>query len=244
MVTYSLENRNKPNTALTRLIINASRAPMVFSRKIQRFPHAHPDEAERIYRDAGILTKPLEEAIKKVDAACDVCARNERPKPMKMLSLTHANKSLNEELRMDFMFHVIRGEKQILLVKTDTGAGYTQSKNLLNRSLPVTIDVLESSWFFQYGMPKKLCADEEFNHPDLQRYLEAQDSLLMARPVERHNDIGIVERKNGILKTIVNNVDADITTANFIQVVARSAFLSNMVSRSQLLSSSQLAEGY
>lgn len=93
---------------------------------------------------------------------------------MKKLSLTHANKSCNEELQTDFMFNVIRREKRILLVMTDDGTGYTECKVVLNRSLPVSIEVLESSWFFQYGMLKKLSVDEELNRLALQRHLELQ----------------------------------------------------------------------
>jgi len=69
-------------------------------------------------------------------------------------------------------------------------------------------------------------------------------SKVKARPARRHNKLGIVERKNGTLRTIIAKLDSDVTEAGPEVVVSRAAFLSNMFSGSSVLSSFELVRGY
>lgn len=167
----------------------------------------------RICQDAGILSKTLDDAITKVDEACDVCTRNGRGKPMRKISLTHVNKSFKQEVQLDFMFHVIRKEKRTVLVITDTGTGFTECCAVSQRSLVTVMQTIETIWFYQHGIPQKVSADEEFNKRQFLRFLKAHDVDYMARPAQRHNKIGIVEGKNVMLKLIINKLDTYISTA-------------------------------
>lgn len=155
--------------------INARRSPLVLSRKLHRFTHPHPDEVKRIGRDAGILAKPLDDAIIKVDEAGEVCAKSGTPKPLRKVSLAHINENLNEEVQIDFMFQIIRDAKRTVFVMTDTGNGYKESVAMPNRSISMIIQALETPWFYQHGMPRKASADDEFNHNLFQRFLQAQN---------------------------------------------------------------------
>lgn len=64
------------------------------------------------------------------------------------------------------------------------------------------------------------------------------------KPACRHNKIGPVERKNGLVKNILPSLDHEICDANEHTLLARAAFFSNMYSGSKVLSSFLLARGY
>lgn len=189
---------------MTNISNNAQRAPIVFAKRIHSFTQTHPMEIIRICKDAGILNLTLEAAIGKIDAVCEVCARNGRPKPSKKVSMKHINEEFIEEVQICFTFHDIQQEKQILLVMTDKGTGYTECTIVSGRSTKTITESVESMSFYQHGMPQKTSADDEFNKKLFLKFLQAHNVAFMTRPVRIHNKLGIVERKNAILKIILN----------------------------------------
>lgn len=79
-------------------------------------------------------------------------------------------------------------------------------------------------------MPQKMSADDEFNKMLFLKFLQAYNVEFLSRPVSRNNKSGIVERKNGIFKTILNKVSMDSTKGTIEQIIARTTFMSNMFS--------------
>lgn len=201
-------------------------------------------EIIRICKDAGIITLTLEAANKNIGAARDVSARNRRPKPSKKVSLKHIKEEFNKEVQIDFTFHGIQNEKQIVLVMTETGTGYTERKIVSERYTKTIIESVEKMWFYRHGMPQKISADDEFNKTLFLKFLQAHNVEFMTRPVRIHNKLGIAERNDGILKTIVNKISMDNTNGTIEQIISGTTFMSNMFSGSLLLSSFQLAKGY
>lgn len=73
--------------------------------------------------DAGLLSRPMEGAITKVCDACDICAKNGRPKNSRKISLTHVNEAFNSEIYVDFLLFTLRKAKRVIMNITDTGTG-------------------------------------------------------------------------------------------------------------------------
>lgn len=59
----------------------------------------------------------------------------------------------------------------------------------------------------------------------------------MARSPRRHNTVGTVERKTGLIEKGISKLEKDISSANMEQIIARATFLANSFSGSGLLTS-------
>lgn len=243
-LAISIQNETQLGTLMSKLEKLSRRSPIIFSRKIHRFTHAPTADVKAICKQAGILTDELEKAIDKVDKACEVCVRNGRPIPSKKISLTHINEAFNQEIQIDFTWCEIRGKKCIILVITDAGTGYTEARIVSHKNIDTIISILETTWIYTHGAPIRVSADDEYNRKKLADFLSVHDMQFQPRPARRHNKVGIVERKNGTLKTIIRRLDHDISTADDDTILARATFLSNMFSGSRLLSSFELVRGY
>lgn len=236
--------RSVVTTLLGNICSSASRAPLVFSKRIHRYTHASKDETKSLCRDANILNEELEQAIDKVHDACEICAKNGRPKSSKKVSLSHVNTAFNQEIQIDFFFITLRGTKFCVINITDTGTGYTVLAIAPDRSTSTIIRLLETEWICHHGAPHAASADDEYNRAPVRNYLSSHDITFKPRPARRHNKTGIVERKNQVVKTILSKLDADTSEGTPVTLVSRAAFLSNMFSGNRTLSSFELVRGY
>ena len=135
-------------------------------------------------------------------------------------------------------------EKHILLVMTDTGTRYTEATIVNDRTVSTIVSVYEKHWLCRHGASKRLSADDEYHRRVLTNYLETHRITFRARPIRRHNKIGIVERKNGTLKGILHRLAMIHSNAPMDTLVSRATFICNLFSGSQTLSSFELASGY
>lgn len=182
-------------TLFATIHLSATLQPLILSKNIHRYAHAPADEIKAISLDGGVLDESLEAAIEKVVTACEICTSSGRPTSSKKVSLTHVNEAFNEELQVDFTFCDIRGSKLILLHQTDSGTGYCEMFITNNRSMTSIKHHVETGWIYLHGAPTAITDDYEYNRRPLQAYLYIHRTLLHPKPAQRHNKIGIVERK-------------------------------------------------
>lgn len=231
-------------TLLGNIHSSAKRAPLTLCKRIHRYTHATPEEMRVLCKDANMLDDALDEAIDKVFAACEVCAKNGRPKPSRKVSLTHVNEGFNEEVQIDFFYIDLRLTKYTVMNLTDTGTGFTEMEITADRNMETIIRVVETGWICKHGAPKAISADDEYNRKPLRQYLSAHEVTFKPRPVRRHNKTGIVERKNGTVKAILRKLNDEPSNADPHTLISRAAFLSNMFSGNRTLSSFELVRGY
>lgn len=235
---------SKVSTLLGNIQTSVKRTPLVFSKWIHRYTHATEAETLSLCKDAEILTPALESAIKEVCGACEVCAKNGRPKSSRKVSLTHVNQEFNQEIQVDFLFVYISGKKYCILIITDTGTGYTELSIAADRSMSTIILLLETEWICHRGAPAAFSADDEYNKSALRTYLSTHGIEFKPRPARRHNKLGVVERKNGVVKTILGKLTDESNQTPPEVLISRTAFLSNLFSGNRLLSSFELVRGY
>lgn len=236
--------RSATRTLLGNIHTTAKRTPLAFCKRVHRYTHATPDEIRRLCKDANMMTDELEQAIVKVFTACEICTKNGRPKPSRKVSLTHVNEEFNQELQMDFFYSEIKGKRRTVMNITDTGTAFTELSIADDRTMKTIIRTIESIWIHSHGAPVAVSADDEYNRAPLKNYLSAHGIEFKPRPDRRHNKLGIVERKNGTVKTILRKLDDEISDADATTIVSRAAFLSNMFSGNRILSSFELVRGY
>lgn len=66
----------------------------------------------------------------------------------------------------------------------------------------------------------------------------------MPHPAPRHNKVGFLEQKNGLIKTILRKISLDPSKCTLMNLVSRAIFLSNILSGNSILSSFQLVYVY
>lgn len=231
-------------TLLGNIHAGVKRAPLVFCKRVHRYTHATPEEMRILCKDANMLDEALEQAIDKVFAACEICAKNGRPKSSRKVSLTHVNEAFNEEVQIDFFYIELRLTKHTVMNMTDTGTGFTEMQITPDRSMRTIIRTVETGWICKHGAPKAVSADDEYNKAPLRQYLSAHEVVFKPRPARQHNETGIVERKNSTVKEILRRLDGEVSDADAPTLVSRAAFLSNMFSGNKTLSSFELVRGY
>lgn len=89
-------------------------------------------------------------------------------------------------------------------------------------------------WIYPHGMLEKIFANGEFNRKLFLKFLQEHKVEFMKIPVRRNNKLGIVGRRNGILRRIPNKISMDNTNGTIEQIVARTKFMSNRFSASRL----------
>lgn len=231
-------------TLMSNINLLGKRTPLAFSKKIHRFTHAPPDEIKCICKNAGILNKELSNAIDKVDAACEVCARNGRPAYIRKVSLTYVNAAFNQELQIDFTHCDIGGVRYTLLNMTDRGTSWSEMRIVQNQNMKTMKICVEQDWICVHGAPNAVSGDDAYDKAEFRGFLKQHHIAYKPRPARRHNKLGSVERKNGTIKAIIRKLDSDLTDADAETIVARAVFLSNLFSGSRKLSSFQLVKGY
>lgn len=82
------------------------------------------------------------------------------------------------------------------------------------RSAQVISATLEALWLLRNGAPLKFSADTEFKKGPMKRFLLSHNISLNERPVRHHNKTGIIERKHRTVKTILERLQHDVTTAS------------------------------
>lgn len=226
---------------------NSRQPAETIATRVHRLTHAPSSEMKRIFEKAGWLDHDLEQAIESVVSACDICCRSGIPKPSKKISFSHINESFNSEIQFDVTYPHVRGKKRAVLHLVDCGTAYSETCFIDHRCMDTIISAIQTSWFNRHGNPSFMSADDEFDATrilKLKAFLRSHDVTFKPRPVRRHNKIGIVERKNRTLKSILERLQSDNTAQDDSTILARATFLSNLFAGSSVLSSFELARGY
>lgn len=201
-----------------------SMRPLTLAKRIHNATHAHPEQMKRICHEAGWLTPELTDAIITVANECPSCAMSGTPAPSKKLSINHINQDFNEEVQVDFTYLSLGGKTHTAIHVVDVGTAYSELRMVDSRRADKLIDNLDLIWFYHHGMPTLLSADDEFNRQPIRTALKERSIVFKPRPTRRHNKCGIVERKNGTIKRILERLANGDTTGGKEIVVEKAVF--------------------
>lgn len=222
----------------------AQMRPMTLAKRIHGMTHAHPAQAIRVCEDAGWLTPQLKEAINLVSDNCPSCALSGPPAPTKKISLSHVNEGFNVEIQSDFTYLTVREHVYTSIHIVDVGTGFSEIKIVDTRRADRLIEELDAIWICAHGAPEALSGDDEFNRAPIRSALQIRGIRFKPRPSRRHNKCGIIERKNGTIKRILERLVKADGVSNVNILLARACFLSNCMYGSKLMSAFELAKGY
>jgi len=218
--------------------------PAKFAHSVHRYSHATVEEMKRICSMAGILDSTLSRALDDTVAQCEICCRTGRPKTSRKVSLSHIGDAFNQSVQVDFFFPKIRGITRTVLHMRDRGTGYSEIEAVPTRDLDDAATSFDRTWISRHGAPATVSGDPEFNHFAFKNLLKSHDVKFEARPARRHNKVGTVERKNAVLRLILQRLLLQCPDTTVSSLIARANFLGNLFSGSKVASSFEQARGY
>ena len=139
------------------------------------------------------------------------------------------------------------------MVDVNTGLSATQLTGC--RDITVAARTMETIWFNVHGAPAKLSGDPEFLNNKFKRAIQRYSITVEPRAARRHQKIGKVERKNTVVRKVVQRIakDVEFMKASFgtesvehnkHAILSRATFLSNLLYGSKRLSSFEISRGY
>lgn len=219
-------------------------SPLSIAKRIHRYSHARYEDMKRLLETAGKLTPDIDQCLKSVARACEICSGHGRPSITRKISISRIDSHFNNEIQLDFVWLNVRDTRHVCLHIIDTFSSYSEVTIAPNRSQEFISNTLENVWIYRYGAPLKLSGDQEFDRSGVHTICNRHNISYCPRPTRRHNKTGIIERKNGVIKTILEKISSERCSFKNESIIARACFISNLFSGSKLLSSFQLARGY
>jgi len=218
--------------------------PHSIAKKLHRYTHATVQEMTKICQAAGILNEKIRRALEDTFEACEVCCTTGRPKDSKKVSITHLDSPFNASVQVDFFFPYVQDKTITVLHARDRGTGYSEVEVLPSRDLSAAAVAFDRMWLSRHGAPKSVSGDPEFNRSAFKEMLSSHAIEFDARPARRHNKLGFVERKNGVLRQIIQRVAMQSPDLDVHVIVARANFLGNIFRGSRLVSSFEQVKSY
>lgn len=133
--------------------------------------------------------------------------------PLKYISINNVNEDFNVEIQPDFGFSVIQNIQRTILFVTDTGTGYREGSIVQRRDFKTIISTLETIWIYNHGSPQYISADDEYNLTSFHKFMRTHSIVFKSRPTRLQNMNGIVERKIGVIKTIIEKLTVEVTSS-------------------------------
>lgn len=168
--------------------------------------------------------------------------KNLQPLPSKKVSINHVNQHFNEVIQIYFAY--FRAKLLIVLTMTGTDTGYTEVGIIFNRSMTTVAHYIETTWIFQHGNPKAVTGGDEFNNDRFDGFTTGIYITARPRLMRQSNQISYIERKQGLLKLIVERIEGYGNTAPVMVIFARAVYFSNIFSNESIFNSVELAKGY
>lgn len=189
---------------------------LTMAKKVHRYTYAPLEDLQNLFIHSKTMTPKLSDAMKKVSAACEICTSHGPPAHSTKISISHISPSFNKELQIDFYWFTIKGEKTCVLNLTDTNTGYSEMVIAPSTKMIFVIKAIETYWICRHGSPSALSADDEMHNKILLQFLVSHNITFKPRPAgpQQHTKIGIVERKNGTVKRILERIESENTTAD------------------------------
>lgn len=112
------------------------------------------------------------------------------------------------------------------------------------RRVEEIVTEIVATWIYVHGTPGYLSAEDAFNRPTVRKELKNCLIGFKQRPTQWQYKWGIIERKNGTIKWIMDRIGKDNTDSSATIMVTKEWFISNWPHASKILSSFEFSWGY
>lgn len=169
--------------------------------------HPSRQELSRLLAYEGNLPDVVYEAARKL--CCATCERlkpKQAPRPSGQPSMVVGQ--FGDELQMDvFYCRTLTSQTFIVLGMVDRATGLQQAVIIPDRSGDSVFEAFEKIWLRPYGLPLHVSCDPDTSfRGNFQARLQALGCMVEHCPAEAHHIIGMVERRNALLRTILEKL--------------------------------------
>ena len=169
--------------------------------------HAPKEEVARLLAASNSLSPKLLSAL---DALrCGSCIRTGRPKrPTTSSTSTVYAGFFGEVLQADIVYHrLLTGETIPVLGVVCEATNYHAAKALANRLPATMLEALIEIWYRPLGLPHRFrCDPDGAFQGEVARWHATHGIMREIVPAEMHNRIGKIERRNALLRTLLERL--------------------------------------
>ena len=169
--------------------------------------HPSRQELSRLLAYQGDVPDHVYECVRKLRCAtCERLKPPQQPRPSTTPSFWIGQ--FGDELQMD-IFHcrTLQGESFKVIGIVDKATGLHQAIAPTENSSSHMFDCFEQIWLRPFGLPMKILADPDPSfRGDFQERVQSLGCILELCPPEAHHVIGKVERRNAILRIILEKL--------------------------------------
>jgi hypothetical protein len=195
--------------------------------------------------------------MEKVAGRCEGCpatGSDVGSRGLRQVSLRkHLDDAVNRALQMDHGDFIVSHRpvtKQLGLVVVDERSTYGELDPFASRSEEHAQLPLTTRWILQHGAPEQLSGDPAFNNAAMRAFCVKHDIVWSPRPPRCHDSIGLVERRIGVIKQVLERlvVSNDNLTPGqrtpHVELLQQANILVNIYVGTGTLSSFQVFGGY
>ena len=214
--------------------------------KIHSKTHIHPTSLRiLLQRNKKWIPQMWEYAHYVIDN-CAVCIRVGDPRPSRKISFTKLHCGFNDHIFVDIMYWSDRSGDHMVLNCVDLATSYSRLGMVRNRSIPHVLSVFETIWLHYNGICGNVITDSEFHNDACRNWFSQRGIKLSPVPSRRHNKAGIVERKNRVVKDVLEKLDNDPnhTDTPWSSRLSLAEFITNIMYGNQVASAFEMARGF
>ena len=165
-----------------------------------------------------MITPILNQALQKAVNKCTSCKETGCPLQSRKISFGKILSSFSHHVQLDFFYRAEFDDAPIFhMVEVHTG--YSAASLMQTREMYEAARQLEVAWINVHDAPSIISGDIEFfnsHFADALRYFSIQ---FEPRPARRHNKLGVVERKNEVVRVVLQRLLKD-ASKSLVCVVA------------------------
>ncbi|CAK8998303.1 Putative RNA pseudouridine synthase [Durusdinium trenchii] len=168
--------------------------------------HPNKQETIRLLSMHGSINASVLTALEHMK--CGSCERNARPTPPKAAAVPHFNGQFSERIQADIFYtRDLSGGNHPILGAVDIATNFQQAIRLVSLNAQHVWDSFRTMWFQPYGYPLmlELDAGTPFSGVFKEHSIAAGIHVVVVPP-EAHWRIGAVERRNSVLRTVVEKL--------------------------------------
>ena len=230
-----------------------------FAAKLHTYSHLRAEDMQTLCKRASVHSKILDDALKQAVERCRSCKGTGRPLQNRSVSIRKVLSTFNSHVQLDLFYLTEMGNAPVLHL-VDVHTGFSATALVPTRDIDIAARTIEKIWVNIHGAPAKLSGDPEFMNKKFARLMERFSVTVEPRPARRHQKIGVVERKNAVVRTLVQRILHDVDFVNkallgidpadqdknelHSHILSRATYLSNVLYGSRTLSSFEMVRGY
>ena len=168
----------------------------------------HPSKQEmiRLFTMHGVITTHVLSCLEHLQ--CGTCKRTTLPQQPRPAAIPQLTGQFGDRLQADrFWIRDLTGHNYCVLGMVDMATCYQQALRLKSANSADALEAFKTLWFRPFGYPLILEVDDDRTFAGhFKEQIEGYGTHLLVVPAEAHWRIGTVERRNAVLRNVIERM--------------------------------------